>query len=354
MVTRYAFLLVFGILSCGLALDSFAQSGPEVFLFRPSSSPGSLDADRYEVKERPAEASVRSKSRSRAVEKSAAAKSETSQKEQEKVADQPVVVVKPNSDPAGTTDQSKPNRRSWLEVDPRFNYVETTIAPGYLYVDSDSASWFRNYFSAAPVLFLGTRVWLNPSWGFGASYLHSFAGDISAQPGSHKKIQADHRQYEVDVLYRRFAGNSRKSASLIAGLNYNEYQMIVPATSSDRVRVKTKGIGLVLGVRIPQTSKKAFSVRTVLRPDTKVLEGGTAASYTSGRLESATTWSVELKSERVLNRKNVFFWGLAHSVDRMLYKGSATATDPVTGTTLDGISVTSGRTMLNVGFTWGD
>lgn len=337
-----------------------AQTGPEVYLFRPSSSPGSLDADRYEVKERSGESTGRSKSRSSSTAK--ANKPTTTAapaiaESKEKATAEPVILPKEPAvavDRSGDTDSASSRKRSWLEVDPRFNYVEATVAPGYLYVNSESASWFRNYYSSAPVVRLGTRVWLNPAWGFGASYMHSFAGDITGQPSGDAKIEADHRQYDVDALFRRFAGNSRKASSLIAGLNYNEYQMIVPATSTDRIRIKTKGIGLVLGVRVPKTSKKAYSARTVLRPDTKVLEGGTASTYNSGRLESATSWSIEVKSESVLDRKNVFFWSLSHSVDRILYKGSAAATDPVTGTTLSGISVTSGRSMLNVGFTWGD
>lgn len=330
---------------------AWSQASPDVYLIKPSSGSVNLDSGRYEVKETPAPVKRKTTvDKPRVVNTQPELDKPVQRNDKVPPADEPKSVAKDDVvQPSSDDDQ-----RSWTEVDPRFNVVQVSLTPGYLYLNSDSQSWFRNYYSSSPVVNAKAEFWMNRSISVSAGFMNSLAADMTADPSTSEKIEVDHRSYDLGVYFRKYGAKNRKASSLIAGLNYNEYQLIMDATEATRVRIKTKGVGLYLGARIPISTKKAMVLSTTLRPKLSILEGGTQSSYQSGDLDTASSYSLGIKYEHLLNRKNIFYWELEHQVDKSIYKGSTNIADPITGSTIDGVSVTSGKSLLNFGVTWGD
>ena len=238
--------------------------------------------------------------------------------------------------------------------DPRQNLLRLTIAPSYHYVDSSSDYWFRDYYGGSPALDVLAEVWMTPLFGIHAGYFTTFGGDITASPTSTKKVATDHRYFDVGLTWRSFSSLSRRSPSMQIGVSYNEYQMQVPLSETERIRLKSAGAKFDLSARVPESSKRAWLVGTSFIPSLNTDEDKTAIKIKSGSLESAQAWSVNFGKEHVLARTEQFFWRFSHRVDKHIYTGTADTNDPITGTTPEGVAVRSSTTIFSLGFSWGD
>lgn len=238
--------------------------------------------------------------------------------------------------------------------DPRLNLVQVSFAPGLMYMDSASPSWYRNYHSFSPNLEVNTDVWVSEKFGIYAGYSTSLAADITASPTSTEKTTAEHRNFGAGFKIRHFASHSRKSPSYVFGVGYDDYQMVLPRTATQRVRVSTSGAVIHMGAKLPLSLHHARLFSLDLLPRMSTDEESTTVTYSSGSLDSAHGVKISFGTEYIIDRKQQFFWKLSHRLDKHVYEGTSTGNDPITGGTLDGISVIQGTTFFQFGFVWGD
>jgi hypothetical protein len=238
--------------------------------------------------------------------------------------------------------------------DLRHNMLKLSVAPGYFYVNSSSESWFRNYYGGAPSLNLEAEAWVYPEYSVYAQLTASLGADVTATPQDSRKIGAEHTVYEYGMRWHKFFGVTRRAPSMIIGLSINEYQMRTGTNEQDRIRLYTRGLQLELGVRRPVSNNIAWRFGTKFMPELKTKETSRAMAVSSGLKNSAQSLSVYLGREFIFTRAQQFYWQIMYRHDKHLYSGAATGVDPVYGQALSGISVNTGMTMFQIGFSWGD
>jgi hypothetical protein len=334
-------------------LSAEAQIDPSTgLLLRPSSTSQSLDSSRYELKPRDsAPSGLRVERTKPAIE---ADGDPDTKKEIAKTAEPP------RSEPKPKVIESKPEKNvsedsNAIHVDDlRLNLVELDLASGLMYFDSDSQSWYRNYFGSSPVLGVQARIWLSPYFGVSTSYLTSLAGDITKSPSDSAKIAADLRFFSGTMIFRNYATNSRLSPSHSVFIGYEEDQLLVPRTEPDRIRLKNSSMVLGLGVRVPTSLEHAYKISVELAPKVSVKEESTQAQHKSGVLNASNGVRLSYTSEYVLSRGQQLFWKVSHRFDKSIYDGTTSGNDPITGGTLNGVSIERGTTLFQLGFTWAD
>lgn len=329
--------------------SAFAQLDPSSSrLLMQGSSDQSLDSSRYQMRPK-TQGETRSVQRVRSVPKPSepaptSKPAHVKPKPPKEVKPVPVKIV-----------EVEPKEEKRIHIsDPRLNLVEVNFAPGVMYINSNSQTWYRDYFSFSPSIDVDAKIWITPSLAVKAGYGTSLAADITSAPTGLSKTATEHRSFSGGFEFRNFASASRKSLSYAFGLGYSDYQMIVPRTSTDRIRLKTKGAVLSLSTRIPLSLSEARFLSIDILPQLKTAEESTQVSFKSGKLDSAHGIRLSVGGEYVIDRKQQFYWKLSHRVDKHVYEGASSANDPITGTTLSGISVTTGTTQFQFGFSWGD
>ena len=130
--------------------------------------------------------------------------------------------------------------------------------------------------------------------------------------------------------------------------------MVVPSTEPDRIGLSTHGLVLNLEARVPTGVNHANIFGVSLLPKLETKEEATQATFSSGNLDSAHAVEIAIGSEHIIDRKQQFFWKLSHRLQKHVYEGATIGNDPVTGSTLEGVSVTKGTTLFQFGFSWGD
>lgn len=238
--------------------------------------------------------------------------------------------------------------------DPRHNFVEVSVAPGYLYMNSKSDYWYRKFHSAAPGLGVGAEFWLTPFFSLQSTYFTTFAADMTAQYDSNRKVNTDHRLFNAGIQFRKFFSMSRKSPNLVFGINYDETQLLVPKSEPQRPRLKTTGVALRLEATLPKTTTRAWVVGAEFLPKIKVTEIQTGLDLQSGKKPTSYGFKFSFGQDFNFNRNHKVFWRLSHRIDKTVYEGTATLNDPITGTAPSGVSVTQGTSLFQFGFTWGD
>lgn len=353
--------------------NSFAQVDPATsLLVRPSTNEEiktNLDSSRYTVKPTAAPRVVKSENTSEAKktepgpsalvpaqpeglpqkEKDAASQPRASEEINKNVTDAVREIIM-----GGDEDEIVRYREQLHEQDPRQNIVSLSVAPGFMYADASSDYWYRRYNSSGPSVSAGVDIWISPFAGLNVDYFTTLASSISADPTSDRQALVDHRMTSVGFLFRRFSSLSRKASSLLFGVDYADYQMIVPKAESHRAQINATGLAFSVLAKLPQTSARQWFFGAQLLPKIKIQEEKTALELKSG--ESSTAYGVrfQIGQEFIVDRQNQIFWRLSHRVDKTVYEGSANQSDPITGSTPSGVSVTSGMTLLEIGYTWGD
>jgi hypothetical protein len=154
--------------------------------------------------------------------------------------------------------------------------------------------------------------------------------------------------------FRRYSSFSRKSPSVTWGLQYSEYQMIIPKVENHRAILKSTGVSVGVGASVPKTNSTAWTVGGDLYPKMKVSEGKTGIQIKSGNSPTSYGFRFTFGQMHTIDRSSQMFWRLSHRVDKTVYAGDSSPVDPIGGATLSGVSVTSGSSLFEVGYTWGD
>lgn len=238
--------------------------------------------------------------------------------------------------------------------DRRSNIMNISVATGFMYLDAASDYWFKKYSSSSPTMAIEAEVWFSPEIGLSADYMTSLVADISAEHDSDRSVLVDHRITRAGLMLRKFGGTSVKSPHVIFGINYSEYQMVVPKAEASRIGIKHSGIGLFMNSYWPTELRKHWRAGVELAPKIKIDEEDTQLQLKAG--SNLTAYSIKLTVGRdyILDRQNQLFWRLSHRLDRAVYDGTASDADPITGLTPQGVKASTGLTLLEIGFTWGD
>lgn len=372
IISRIA--IIFSILYFGVRALADVTPSTAILLKSSETAPEvNLESGRYTIKstakseekaEAKSEVKVETKSEAK-VEAKAHAKSET-----KVVAVKPVEAPKPAAktpEPVteenfvqklqdivlGDQDEAIRYRESLHPEDRRQNIIELQFAPALMYLDSTSKYSYRNFSSSGSGMSIGAQIWTSPFFAITSSYFITLASDIKADPAGDRRLQVDHRLFDVGFKFRKFYNLSRKSPVTSVSVKYDEYQMILPKKETGRTRLRTTGVALGLDAKIPSSVTHAwtFGTEVVVRP--KVTEEKTDLDLSSGKNPTSQTYKFFVGSEYSFSRNQSLFLKLSHRYDKSVYEDAANKPDPLTGVAPTGVSVNQGITMFELGFTWG-
>lgn len=251
----------------------------------------------------------------------------------------------------GDEDQIEKYKEKLHPLDPRVNIVELSLAPSYFYNNSSSNYSFRKFSVSAPALNIDADIWLSPFFGIHGSYFTSFDGTVRSA-GPKQNVSADYQNTHVRLQFRKHFGLYRKAPSLTWGIGYYEQSMHIPADTSDRVSTDTTGLTVSLEARLPKSLAYSHILGVELRPRSTQKEKS-ADDVKSGDKVETGGLSVWVGGSYLLDRQNQIFWRLTENIEHDAFTGDASAADPATGTTPNGVTVTNSMTIFSLGYRWG-
>ena len=238
--------------------------------------------------------------------------------------------------------------------DIRQNLVEVGAAAGMFYQNSGSNYWYRRNYSFGPMVSADATLWLTPFLGFRADFATSLASDMRGDPSGTRRIPADHQWWAGQIRFRKSFGLDRKSPHLLIGVGFSEYRLNVPANDPDRIRVRTSGPTISLGLQKPSSVSHIWEFGVQLLPRGEQQEGKTGINIKSGSKQETYSMGLWIGSRFVMDRKHQFYWQLSHTLDKSLFDGQANTVDPVNGVQPSGVYVNTGTSIFKFGYTWAE
>ena len=254
----------------------------------------------------------------------------------------------------GTLENITRYRQLLDENDYRQNIVDLSIEPLYIYNDSQSNFWLREYFTSSPGLNIGANIWITPFFGFHTSYQTSLNASIKTAFTDPGRTPVDHEWFSGGLRFRKFFGLSQQSKGLIFALDFSEYQMKIESSAQNRVGIKSSGVRLGVESILPTSNTHQWNlgVHLVPRLDHKHVQTGISAQ--AGDNQESTRFGVSLGSRFVFSRKSQVYWRLSHEIEKNLYDGQSSINDARTGAPVTGVEVTNSFTIFSIGYTWGN
>lgn len=238
--------------------------------------------------------------------------------------------------------------------DLRQNLVEVGAAVGVFYQDSNSNYWYRRHHSFGPIVSADATIWITPFLGFRADFATSLASEIRGDPAGTRRIPADHQWWAGSLFFRKSFGLDRKSPMLFVGVGFREYRINVPANDPDRIRVRTSGPSITLGIQQPTSVSHLWEAGVQLLPRGDQQEGKTGINIRSGSKQETYSLGIYVGSRIVMDRKHQFYWQLSHTLDKSLFDGQASLPDPISGNQPTGVYINTGTTIFKLGYTWAE
>lgn len=230
--------------------------------------------------------------------------------------------------------------------------VEVRLAPGFLYSDSKSNYWFRDYNSASPSISISTSIWLSRSFGLECSYLSSLGAEIPGSPTDVSHTPVSHQWFTFGLQGRQF-DPSKTDAQFIYGLKYSDYQFQAPLDSQFRSRLKTSGIGVYFKMVGAKKQEHSNILEVEIYPQTKHKEVQTSITLNSGDKVETNAIALGFGQLYSIYDRNHFFWNLRASFEKSNFSGAANTADPKTSQTPSGVTVTNQTYLLEFGYQWG-
>ena len=237
--------------------------------------------------------------------------------------------------------------------DIRRNVLEIYFGPTYIYQNSGSPFWQRSYFSSSAAIQAGIKLWITPFFGLNTNYIKSLATELRADPSGSSRLDVDHQWFDAGLRFRSFFGYSRRSPSINFGIDFSEYQLHIPSDAVLRTNIRTKGVRVSLEATFPHSNTSAWLLGFELQPRQTHEENKAATLIRSGTDNKTDTVGLWIGKQFTFNRKNQIFWKVTHRAEKNLFDGTTNVNDALTGSTIDNVSVTTGTTFLQLGFTWG-
>jgi len=244
--------------------------------------------------------------------------------------------------------------RSFLPPDdPRRNLIELYAAPVFIYNDSSSPYWFRNYTNFSPGFTTAADIWFSPLFGIEASYRKSITSSVRNSAASDTTVPATHEWITGGIRFRRFFGYGDNVPMLVLGWDYREYNFKVPGDDANRVKLKTTSPRILLETVIPSTSRYSWKYNLEVTPFAKHQELGTGYNLQSGTENETFGYGLGIGGEYKLARTSRMYFKLSYFLERNAFAGSANRADPITGTAPSNVPVNNSFTIFEFGYIWG-
>jgi hypothetical protein len=342
--------------ACSLAVFSlwspfaFAQLDPSSGLIlngnqsAESAQDNGLDSGRYLIKPKPA-SKIKRKPASLA--EATPAGPAVDKKPQEPVTNPTVAPVAASaSAPESTALDVNWNRR--------FNLLEISASPFYVYNESKSDYFYRRYTTASPGIDLSALVWFAPSIAAQASFASTVSDSVSDSTDHSRAIRVSQQWFNLGIRGRHFAHGGPLSSSVIYGLDYSEFQMRVPNDATSRSNLRTTGIKLSLGADVPSSLTYSWQFGFDVTPKAQHKENSNDMDLTSGGTSDDNILGLNLGGRFQITRTDAMFWRVSERIEKIVFSGTAVQTDPVSGVMPSGVSVTNSFTFFEVGYSWGN
>lgn len=262
-----------------------------------------------------------------------------------------VTVVPATPSPAATQSaevegKKKFNRRTAL--------LEFSLAPVYIYTDSESSYWYRSYHMSSPGAHVNANVWLTDNFGLHSSFMTTLGSSVKDSVDSSRTVGAAQNWFDLGVRFRHFSSDKPKASALVLGLDWSEYRMNTSNTATMRQRLITTGLQVSAGLEVPTSKHYMWTGDVSLLAKGKHKELATTSSAKSGTGNETNRFGASVGGVFRIDSGNAYFWKVSHSIEKNVFTGSATTADPISGLTPTGVSVTNSSTFLEIGCTWGD
>ncbi|MCB0408335.1 MAG: hypothetical protein KDD34_09035 [Bdellovibrionales bacterium] len=254
----------------------------------------------------------------------------------------------------GSLDNISQYRRELDRDDYRRNIIDLNLVPMYIYNNSSSNFWYRNYFTSSPGVHLGADIWITPFFGFHTSYQTSLNASIKKETTSSAALPAQHEWFDAGLRFRKFFGNSKQAAGIIFSVDFSEYQFKIEKSAQNRIGTKSSGAKIGIETILPKNDVYQWNLGFVIVPRVDHKQVDTVLDIESGSSQESTRLGVSVGGRFVFSRKSQVFWKLSHEVEKNLFEGQSSVNDPKTGAPIDGVDVTNSFTILSLGYTWGN
>lgn len=254
----------------------------------------------------------------------------------------------------GSLDHAETYREQVHEEDPRRNLLDIEFAPTFVYLDSSSNYWFRNYSLSAPGFKFGAHIWITPFFGIHTSMTNSLGASVYSTVDTKDRVAVDLSWFEAGFLWRRYMGVGRKAASFSLSLDFVENQIRPSTLATNRMRTKSSGVRVGIEASVPSSNSFAWQVGGTLTPRLDHSEHSPSTGLTSGTKDQTTEVGIWFGGLHTLDRANQLYWRLQETVERSQFEGTASTADPANGATPSGVTVTTGTTQFIFGYRWGN
>lgn len=269
-----------------------------------------------------------------------------------------IAPVSPDSPPKSMVETKRDGLANTNSPQPenyrRPNFIEIQIAPGLIYVDSKSNYWYRKYQSSSPGISANASLWISPNFGLKCGLITSLGGDVSSGPTDLSKTAVSQQWTNYGVQFRNWKSQVESGSELDFGVKYSEFQFQPPIDSANRARLKSSGASFFIHAKFRQSDHRKTFVEFEIMPKATHKEIPTGLQLRSGDKVDSSQVGLKLGTTYSLTDGNSIFWSLNSSLEKNVFKGVASPTDPASNQALDGVTVYNRNVMFFVGYEWGD
>jgi hypothetical protein len=239
-------------------------------------------------------------------------------------------------------------------IDRRWDLLDINVAPAYSLQDSKSRFTYRNYQFSAPGVMLTADTWLAPSLGFHASFFSTLSGSLTDAPDGSSSVWATQQNFAIGARWRHPTSDSTLAPTLTFGGDWESDQMKVPAHSLLRQHLRTDGVVISGGVEVPSSAHYAWTTELSIMPLADQTERSGTINISSGTHSDSSIFGLAVGGRYAFDHTNSIYWKLTGRYQKDIYDGRATPSDPLTGQTLSGVTVTTKSLLLELGFSFGN
>ncbi|MEO0336521.1 MAG: hypothetical protein AAF202_09005 [Pseudomonadota bacterium] len=246
-------------------------------------------------------------------------------------------------------------RQQVEDRDIRKNIVDLHIAPIYVYNDSISNFWFRNFSQHAPGFSVGADIWFTPEFGVNTTYMTTTGSSIDGSFTDDGRVSTENDWFSGELKFRKAFSNSLNSSMLTLALGYSEYEMKVSSLADERVGTRSSGVHVKAEVSLPSSPSYHWTLGAEFMPRLSHEEVKAETDIQSGDDNESSMLGVHIGGRFLLSREHQMFWKVSHRVERNLFSGQTNINDPrgQSPAQVTGVETTNTLTIFSLGYTWG-
>ena len=236
----------------------------------------------------------------------------------------------------------------------RFNLIDLSVAPGYVYNNAQSSFIYRRYLTSAPSISADATAWFNENFGVNGSYLTTMSGSVADSNDRTRNTAADQQWTTFGVRGRRYFSFTPEASALVLGVDYYEYKFKVPNNAGIREKLTSTGVRISVEGEFPSGPSHTWLLGVSFMPKLSHTEASTSISFKSGDHVNANAVGFSVGSRWQFDRSNAVFWKFSYLIEKDLFGGPASITDPVANEVPAGVSVTNSFSLIQIGYSWGN